>query len=122
MLKKEHQILGLFIEKPWKSSTFKEIKSYAKKKSQSYIFTILKKFSKQGILKERKAGNVVLYSFNIDSEKAITYASIVAEHLGWGKKQLPHMEIERLMKRMPTSFFIMLVTGSYARNQQKKGS
>ena len=122
MLKKEHEILRAFVEKPWKPYTFQEIKGYANKTSDSYIFSVLKKFVNEGILKEARAGNVVLYSLRLDSEKALSYAGIVAEHLGWNRKQLPYREIEGLMGKMPTDFFILLVTGSYAKNKQRKDS
>lgn len=121
MLKREHEILMAFVEKPWKTFTFKEIKQYSRKKSESYVFSILKKLVKLGVLKEEKAGNVVLYSLH-DSEMALTYAGIVAEYVAWNKKHIPHNEIEALAKKIPTDFFVLLITGSYARNMQKKGS
>ena len=122
MLNKEHEILRAFVEKPWKPYTFTQIKGFVKMKSDSYVFSILKKFVNEGILKVAKAGNVVLYSLKLDSEKSLSYAGMVSEHLGWNKKQLPYKEIERLMVKMPTDFFILLITGSYVNNKQRKDS
>ena len=122
MLKKEYEILAAFAEKPWKKFTFKEVKEYANKKSDSYIFSILKKLVNESILKEEKAGNVVLYSLDIDSEKGLTYAGMVAEHLAWNKRNIPYAELEQLIKKMPTYFFVILVTGSYASEKQKRNS
>src|SRR3989338_4914461 len=98
MLKREYEIIRPFAEKPWKRLTFKEIKLYSKKKSESYVFSILKKFVKLKVLNEQSAGNVVLYSLNINSEKALTYAGIIAEYISWDKKHIPYAEVERLMK------------------------
>ena len=122
MLKKEYEIIRPFAEKPWKKFTFKEIKLYSRKKSESYVFSILKKFAKLKVLNEQKAGNVVLYSLNIDSEKALSYAGMAAEYLAWGKKHIPYAEIGQLMQKIPTDFFVLLITGSYASGKQTKNS
>ena len=122
MLKREYEIIRPFAEKPWRKFTFKEIKLYSRKKSESYVFNILKKFVKLKVLNEQKAGNVVLYSLNIDSEKALIYAGMIAEYLSWDKKHIPHAEIEQLMHKIPTDFFVLIVTGSYASGKQTKNS
>ena len=64
MLNKKHQILEEFVKRAWKKFTFQEIKKLSGKKSESYVYTSLKKFVKSNILKEERAGNVVLYSFS----------------------------------------------------------
>lgn len=122
MLKKEHEILKVFIEKPWKSFTFKEIKSLSAKKSKSYVGNVLKKFSEEKILSEEKAGNVILYKLNINSEKALNYAGMVAEYIAWDKKHIPYDELERLAEKIPTVFYIFIITGSYAKGKQTKTS
>ena len=122
MLKKEYEILEIFAQKPWKKCAYREIKEYIHKNSKSYVFGILKKFVKQRILKEEKAGNVVLYSLDTSSEKALIYAGIVSEHRAWNKKSLPYDDITRLMEKMPTEFFVLLITGSYASGKQRKKS
>ena len=122
MLKKERQILEEFVKKPWKKYTFKEIKKLSGKKSESYVYTSLKKFVKSNILKEERAGNVVLYSLNLDSYKTFAYAGFVLEHLSWNKKHIPYKDLEKIVSKIPTKFFIIIITGSYANNTQKKDS
>ena len=123
MLNKEHEILKPFVESPWRRFTFNEIKEYSKKKSDSYIFSVLKKFVKENALREEKAGNVVLYKLNLDSEKGSMYAGMVSGHLAWNRKNIPYEELElRLMAKLPEIFFIFLVTGSYASGKQTKKS
>lgn len=122
MLKKEYQILEEFVKTPWKKFTFKEIKKLSGKKSESYVYTSLKKFVKLDILKEERAGNVVLYSLNLSSHKALAYASFVLEYLSWNKKQVPYKDLEKIASKIPTKFFIFIITGSYATNTQKKDS
>lgn len=122
MLKKEYQIIKEFVEKPWKKFTFKEIKKLSGKKSESYIYSRLKSFVKNNILFEEKVGNVVLYSLNLKSLKTFIYAGFVSEFLGWGKKHIPYESLEKIASKIPTNFFIFIITGSYAKNTQKKDS
>ena len=122
MLKKEHQILEEFVKKPWKKFTFKEIKKLSGKKSERYVYASLKNFVKANVLKEERAGNVVLYSLNFSSHKALVYAGFVLEYVSWNKKQIPHKYLENIMSRIPTKLFIFIVTGSYVTNNQNKDS
>lgn len=123
MLRKEYEILQVFAERPWQKQTFKQVQTLSGKRSKSYVYNTLKRLVGEGILKEDAAGNVTLYSLNIESLKAQTYTGIVAEHTAWSRKHIPHTDLERaITKRIPTSFFTLLVTGSYAKNRQKTGS
>ena len=122
MLNKKHQILEEFVKKPWKKFTFQEIKKLSGKKSESYVYTSLKKFVKSSILKEERAGNVVLYSLNLSSHKTIAYTSFVLEYLSWNKKHIPYKDLEKIASKIPTTLFTFIITGSYANNTQKKTS
>lgn len=122
MLKKEHEIMAVFAKTPWKKLTFREIKKLSGKKSESYVFGSLKKFVKMGLLKEEKAGNVVLYLLNLASLKSRAYAGFVSEHIAWSQKHIPHKDIEKISKGIPTEFYILIITGSYARRVQRSDS
>jgi len=122
MLNKEHQILEEFAKKPWKKFTFKEVKKLSGKKSEGYVYTSLKKFVKSTILKEERAGNVVLYSLNFSLHKTMAYTSFVLEYLSWNKKKIPYKDLEKIASKIPTKFFTFIITGSYANNTQKKTS
>lgn len=122
MLKKEHEILKPLVERPWKKFTFGEVKAASGKKSESYTYNSLKRFVKAGVLREEKAGNVILYSLAPDSLKAHAYAGMAAEHLALSKKHLPYEALNGMAMKIPTSFYILLVTGSYARNEQTSKS
>jgi len=122
MLKKEYQILEEFVRKPWKRLTFKEVKKISGKKSESYVYTSLKKFVKLNILKEERAGNVVLYSLNLSSHKTITHISFVLEYISWNKKYIQYKDLEKIASKIPTKFFTFIITGSYVTNTQKKNS
>jgi predicted nucleotidyltransferase len=122
MLTKEHQILEEFVKKNFKKLTFKEVKKISDKKSESYVYNSLKKFVKLNILKEERAGNVVLYSLNLSSHKTIVYVSFVLEYLSWNKKQIPYKDLEKIASKIPSKFFTFIITGSYVTNTQKKSS
>ncbi len=121
MLKKEYQIVEGFIKQPWKKLTFNEIRKISGKKSKSYLYNSIRKFLKEKILIEEKVGNVNQYYLN-NSLKTISYIGFVAENMGLGKSHIPYTDIEKITSKIPTNFFILLITGSYAKNTQKKNS
>jgi predicted nucleotidyltransferase len=122
MLKREYEILKPFVERPWLKFTFRQIKALYGKKSKGYAYDALKRFSKQGILLEQKAGNVVLYSLNLTSLKTQVFTGFVAEYIGWSRKNLPHDDISHLSSKVPAGFFTLTITGSYVKGKQKTGS
>jgi len=122
MLKKEYEIMAVFAKTPWKKFTFRDIMKLTGKKSESYVYGSLKKFTKAGLLKKEKTGNVVLYALNLASLKARAYAGFVSEHVAWSQKHIPYRDIEKVSKGIPTEFYILIITGSYARRTQRPDS
>jgi len=122
MLKREYELLTPFIKEPWKKHTFREIKKLCKKTSESYVYNILKRYVKEELLSEEKAGNVILYSLNLSNAKAQVYAGFVSEHIAWKTKHLPFDLIKKVIEKVPTPYFTLIITGSYARNKQKDTS
>lgn len=121
MLKNTHKILALFAHQPWKRFTFKEVKRLSGSTSESYVYSTLKGFVKESILRQEHAGNVLLYSPD-NSRKAIAYLAAAEHHEAWNTKRIPHKDMERLMSHVPTASYTFIITGSYASNTQKKGS
>lgn len=121
MLKKESEILIQFVKEPWKKLTFKNVKSLSRKKSESYVYNSLKNFTKNGVLKKEKAGNVILYSLNWFL-KTEAYVGTVAENFAWDQSNIPYKNLELIAIKIPTNFYIMLVTGSYANKTNRKDS
>ncbi len=122
MLNKEHQLLMPLITRPWKRFTFREIKEFSKKTSKSYVSMVLKKNTKEKIIKEEKVGNLHLYKLNHHSIKARIYAGFIAEHLAWNKLYLPYLQLQKVAAKVPTLFYVLIITGSYVKNTQKKTS
>ncbi len=122
MLKKEHELLMPFVREPWKKFTFGDVKRVLKKTSESYVYGGLKKFVKLGFLREERAGNVVLYALNAGSLKTQAYAGFVAEYTAWNKRRIPYNDLQKMAEKVPTEFYIFIITGSYARNRQRADS
>ena len=122
MLKKEHEILLPFIKEPWNNFTFKQIKEYSGKTSESYIYSSLKNFVKSGLLKEHKVGNVIQYSLKLSSTKTCSYCGFILEYNSFEKKHIPYRDLEELASKIPVHYYTLIITGSYSRNLQKKES
>jgi len=122
MIKKEYEILAVIIKEPWKEFTFKDIKKLSGKKSESYVYNSLKKLVKTKILIEKRVGKTVVYSFNYFSLKAQSYAGFTSEYITWHRKNIPYTEIEKIASKIPTSFYLLLITGSYAEGTERKNS
>ena len=122
MLNKQYEILLRFIKEPWRRFTFKDVKKLTGKKSESYIYNSLKEFVKENILKEEKAGNVVLYSLNLKTLKTQIYAGFIAEYVAWRQKNVPYKDLQKVADKIPVNFYIFIITGSYAKNEQKQTS
>jgi len=122
MINKEHALLIPFLKEPWKARTFKEIKHLVKKTSESYVYNTLKKHVKQGLLKEQRAGNVILYSLDISTAKTQSTIGFISEHLAWNTKHLPTNMIQTILKKLQSPYFTLIITGSYAKNKQTENS
>jgi predicted nucleotidyltransferase len=122
MIKKEYEILMPFLKEPWNKFTFKDVKKLSKKKSESYVYDSIKKFVNFEILEEKKAGNVILYNINLKSLKTRSYSGFVSESIAWNKKHIPFNEIIKIVKKIPTKFFIFIITGSYSKQTQNTNS
>lgn len=122
MLKQEYKIIGAFLLAPWKKLTFNEVKKAYGSESKSYVYGTLKRLANDGILNEEKAGNVLLYSLNLGSLKAQVYAGMAAEHKAWNSTHIPYNNLEKLKNKIHNPFYILLVTGSYAKGRQRADS
>ena len=121
MLTKEHKIIEVFIEEPWKSLTFNQVKKLSKNKSDSYVHKALKQFVKEGTLKQQKVGNNIIYSIN-DSIFALNTIGFISEYKANKAAYLPYKNIQKIINKIKTSFYALIITGSYAKKQQKTTS
>jgi len=121
MITKEYTIIEPFTREPWKALTFKQVKDLSRNKSDNYVHTILKKFVNDEILTENKVGNVILYSLS-KNVFALNTMGYVSEYKSKQAKHLPHKNIQKLLSKIKTPFYSFVITGSYAKKNQKHSS
>lgn len=121
MITKEHTILEPFAKEAWKKFTFKEIKKLSHNKSDNYVHTVLKRFVASEILQEQRIGNNLVYFLtkNISSFNTVGFA---AEYKANAAKHVPYNNVQKLINKLKTVFYVFIVTGSYAKAKQKETS
>ncbi len=121
MLNKEHTILEPFAKEAWKKLTFKEIKKLSHNKSDNYVHTVLKRFVASEVIQEQRIGNNLVYS-PAKNISALNTIGFIAEYKANAAKHLPHQNIQKLINKLKTDFYVFIVTGSYAKAKQKETS
>ena len=104
-----------------KEYSIKEIKESCGEKSNNALSLALKKFKDENLIKERRVGRSLLYTLNIDNDLVFNYITLI------NTKKLPKpvlRAIERIKEDVEkhTSFFSIVVFGSYAIRKQTKNS
>jgi len=123
IIKEQYEIDKVFIKKPWKALTYSEIQEISKKKSKGYIYKELKRLSDNKMIKPERIGKrTVVYHTVLSSASAQHYWGFLHENTSWSTEKFPFQIIENLRSHMPTPFFSIIVTGSYAKGKQTKES
>jgi hypothetical protein len=122
ILKEQYHIDSAFLKEPWKKLTYSEIQKITKNRSKGYIYSALKRLEKEKIIVTEKVGKSILYILNLSSVSAQSYMGFLHEYISWNQKQIPLQIIENIRNKIPTKFFILLLTGSYAKKTQNKES
>ena len=104
-----------------KECSIKEIKELCGEKSNNALSLAFKKFKDENIVKERRIGRSLLYTVNIDNDLVFSYIQLI------NTKKLPKSAlraIDRIKEDVEkhTSFFAIVVFGSYAIGKQTKDS
>jgi len=120
-LKKEISLLIPFIKEPWKDFTLTEIKTLTKNKSHHYVYEALEKFSAKSVIKKEKKGNTNIYKIN-ESTKELDYLTLAELSVKEKSKHIPVKAILQIQEKIKEPFYVLLITGSYAKNRQKKNS
>lgn len=117
---KQINIFGAFLRKPYKELTYKEIKEYAKGKSNSIIQKAIAKFLSESLIKKRGVGNIILYKLNLENNTVFSYFDIlIKEKLSNPVK----IAIQRIKEEVTDINFVSIVIfGSYAEGKQTEKS
>jgi predicted nucleotidyltransferase len=122
MISKKDEIMLIFAKSPWKKYSFSELKKISKKKSNSYLQKVIRELIKDNLIISEKIEHISIYSLNISSSKAKSYAGFVLESHAWNKEHVPKQDIQNLMNRINYKSYVFLITGSYANGTQTKKS
>lgn len=123
ILTEEYAIDSVFLEQPWKKLTYSEIQKKSGKKSKWYVNQALGRLVSWRVLnKPEKIGRSSVYGLRLDSTITQSYMGFLEEHRAWASKDIPLRIIDKLRDKIPTNFFVLLVTGSYVKGKQHKDS
>lgn len=123
ILKEQYVIDLAFIKEPWKRLTYSEIQKITKKRSKGYIYDALNRLEKEKIIIAEKVGKrSILYNLNLSYTSAQNYAGFLNEYQSFNQTYIPLQIIENIRNKIPTKFFVLLLTGSYAKKTQTKSS
>lgn len=124
ILNEEYAITKAFLQKPWKKLSYSEIQKLSGKQSKSYIYRALRNLIHGGVLQTEQVGKSLLYGLTLNSIRTQAYLGFLKEYLAWQETHVPNTIVETLATkaRRITSFFVFIVTGSYAKKTQTKKS
>jgi len=113
-------IFGAFSREPYRELTYREIKQYSRKNSNSAIQTSIAQFLSLGLVIKRELGNQLLYSVDLTNPVVHSYFALVLY------EKLPRLVlrsfsiIQRELRDIP--FCSVVVFGSYAEGNEQKNS
>ena len=124
ILNEEHKIAATFLEKPWKKLTYLEVRKLSGKKSKSYIYRTLNHLMNDKVIETEQVGNSLLYGLRLNLLQTQSYLGLLSESIAWESSHIPLNIIEKLADKIKkvTPFFVLIVTGSYAKRKENKKS
>lgn len=118
---KQLKMFEALAKQPFSELTRKQIKQSAKERSNNALAIAIKKFLKEGIIKEKKIGKSSLISLNLENDSVYYYLGLAnAQRL-----DNPTMRTIRTIKteiEKHTFFYSLIVFGSFAAQEQGKKS
>lgn len=119
LTKKELGIVDVFRKDLFSSYTINELMKKLKTGSYSWTFNAVKKLRKLGVVLFENKGHSTICRISLESSLAIKYLSLLDE-LEAVSREIPN--IKEIQDVIATSYYTLLVTGSYAERKQTKKS
>src|SRR3989344_4284017 len=117
ILKEQQAIDRVFLNEPWKSITYSDIEKLSGKKSKSFIYNAINRLKKENLIEFKKIGKrAIIYNAKLNTALSQAYWGFLNEYNSWNQKKFLFKIIENLRAKIPTSFFSLIVAGSYAKN------
>jgi predicted nucleotidyltransferase len=122
LFRKELLLLRPFIREPWKEFTMTQIKEMTKNRSHHYVYDALEKFISYGILSKDMKGNTNIFQLNRQNHQNVHYLTLTEYLVKDEISDPPLGDIYRLMEKIKSPFYSLIVCGSYAEGKQKPDS
>ncbi|MDP1696129.1 MAG: nucleotidyltransferase domain-containing protein [archaeon] len=124
LITEQYAVDSVFTKEPWKKLTYRDIQRLSGKKSRSYIYKALERLIEEKIIIPEKIGKSILYGLNLDSTYVQNYMAFLEEFNAWTSKHVPSEILSKLGNKIlkVTPFYILIVTGSYAKKTHTKKS
>ena len=121
LTKKQLTIFQVFVKKPFEEYTLKHVKELSEENSNNALSIAMKQYKKENLLNEKKVGRSSLFTINFENDKVFSYFELI-NNLRTNK--LTNITINRLKESIlkHTSFFSIIIFGSYAVQNQNKES
>ena len=119
LTKKEMRLIEMFRKHPFESHTINELSGLLKTKSYSWTYNAVKKLYGFGIFQLEAKGHSKLVMINLNSPEAIKYMAIL-DYSAALERKIPN--IEEIFKMIDSTYFTLIVGGSYASGTQTSKS
>ena len=121
LTEKQLNIFGVFAKHPFKERSRQEIKRLSNEKSNNLLNIAFAQFKKENILIEQKVGKSSLYKLNLNNQLVYFYIALYNNNRLKEAVKLSLVEVFLEVKKV-TSFFTIVIFGSYALGEEKKSS
>jgi predicted nucleotidyltransferase len=118
---KQLDIFTAFVKFPFKERARQEVKVLSNEKSNNALSLAFSQFKKENLLVEQKVGKSSLYKLNLDNHLVYYYIALCNDKR---LKQIVKFSLAEVFSEVKkvTSFFTIVVFGSYALGEEKKSS
>lgn len=121
LTEKQLDIFAEFVKYPFKERTRQEIKRLSKEKSNNALSLAFSQFRNENLLIEQKVGKSSLFTLNVENDLIYYYIALSNNKRMKKSVELTLKYIKEEIKKT-TSFFSIVVFGSYAIQEEKKSS
>jgi len=119
--KTEIRVMEVFRKNMLKKYTIREMSRISKSNSYNLIFKTMKELQKKQVVHIEKKGNSNMCSVDIENYDAIK-ALAETEYNILSKAKIPDQNIKEIVDTIETTFFTVIITGSYAKQTQTRKS
>ncbi len=117
---KQIALLEVWKDNPFKELSISEIMKQSNKNTKTWVFNIMKLFAKNKIVNSKRKGNLDIYFLNLANPVTIQFLLYLEAQQNINFPQLEL--VSKLIEKIPTKNYSLIVFGSFAENKQTKKS